>query len=169
MTLDCPMLDVFRRQLEEAKVIVLQRVPEDSYIIVVNKHQQLETLQDRQRFGFIRAISEYTAEDTGFTVRKDRYNTTHLSGPNAVFIMDLVLHREEDRAIVNDFLGINQIERLDDYGRTIRIRMRANTDLPLRLASNKYIQAIYEDVPRKWHNDIARQIIGIDAADLQQV
>ena len=162
MTLDGPMLDVFRRRLEEVKVIVLQRIPDDSYIIQVNEPHQLDALQNKERFGFIRAISPYTAEDTGFTVRKDRYSTTFMSGPDAVFTMDVVLHREEDRAIVRDFLGLNGVGLLDAVGKTIRIRMRANTELPLLLASNKYIQAIYEHVPRKWHNDIARQIIGID-------
>jgi hypothetical protein len=165
ITLDGPLLDVFSKALEEIGISIVQRIPEDSYIIYVTNSEQLDQLHNNEVFRFIRIINEYTAEDTGFIIRKDRYVNTFQAGPDAAFTIDLVLHREEDAGIVKDFLGMNRIERIDEYRNIIRISMRPHTDLPMLLASNKYIQAIYEHIPKVWYNDIARQMIGIDAKE----
>jgi hypothetical protein len=168
ITLDGPLLPAFTNMLEEIGLSILQRVPYDSYIIYVKDYDQLHQLSHNAEFSFIRVLNQYTAADTGFTVRKDHYDNIPLVNPYALLEMNLVLHREEDAPIVNDFLRVNNVERISASGNTIRIRMRPDTRLPATLAANKYIQAIYEHVPLVWYNDKARQMIGLDDYDNNQ-
>ena len=163
ITLDAPLLPVFNEQLEAIGLPVLQRVPYNSYIIRVNESWQLEKLHHNEEFRFIRMIKQYTAEDTGFTVRKDHYDNSTVPGKDALIVIDLVLHRQEDIPVVNDFLSTNGIERIGSYRNTIRIRIRPDATQRQTLAANNCIQAIYEHIPPVLHNDIARQMIGIDA------
>jgi serine protease AprX len=167
ITLDAPLLPDFRDQLKAIGLRVLQRVPFDSYIILVKESQQLDKLQHDENFRFIRMIKQYTAEDTGFTVRKDHFDSAGKPGPDGMLVVDLVLHREEDAPLVKDFLGINGMEQIASSGNTIRVRVTASNDIAYKLSSNKYIQAIYEHIPPVMHNDIARQLVGIDTPDGQ--
>lgn len=162
ITLDAPLLPVFSEQLEAIGLPVLQRVPFDSYIIKINDRQQLETIQRDENFRFIRMIKQYTAEDTGFTVRKDHFDNADTPGADTMLTMDLVLHSEDDAPLVRDFLGSHGIEQIASYRNTIRVRVPAGNDIAYKLSSNKYIQAIYEHIPPVMHNDIARQLINID-------
>ncbi|MBL7747989.1 MAG: PKD domain-containing protein, partial [Chitinophagaceae bacterium] len=167
ITLDAPLLPVFNEQLEAIGLSILQRVPFDSYIIKINDRQQLEMIQHHENFRFIRMIKQYTAEDTGFTVRKDHFDNAGTPAVDTMLTMDLVLHREDDAPLVRDFLGSHGIERIALYRNTIRVRVPAGNDIAYKLSSNKYIQAIYEHIPPVMHNDIARQIISMDMADQQ--
>jgi subtilisin family serine protease len=162
ITLDDPLLPQYKEKLKEIGLTVIQKIPVDSYILLVKDEDQLIRLQDKETFGFIRLITPYTTMDTGFFLRKD-----HVSGSgngNANWVLDLVLHREEDGLPVRLFLESNKIEMSGFYRNIIRIRIRPDTATAQLLASNKYIQAIYEHIPPVLHNDIARQLIGIDAA-----
>lgn len=167
ITLDAPMLPIFSEQLESIGLQVLQRIPYDSYIVEVKEQQQLEKLRHDENFRFVRMVKQYTAEDTGFTVRKDRYDNADKPGQDDMLVMDLVLHREEDVPLVKDFLGSDHIELIDSYRNTIRVRVSAGNEMAYKLSSNKYIQAIYEHIPPVMHNDIARQLVGIDSIDQQ--
>lgn len=167
ITLDAPLLPIFSEQLEGIGISVLQRVPYDSYIIRVKEHQQLDMIRHDENFRFIRMIKQYTADDTGFTVRKDHFANAGKSGPDVMLVIDLVLHREEDAPLVRDFLGSNHIELIASYRNTIRVRVPAGNDIAYKLSSNKYIQAIYEHIPPVMHNDIARQLVNIDIAEQQ--
>jgi subtilisin family serine protease len=165
ITLDAPLLPVFRQNLEQIGLNILQRVPYDSYIVLVKDQNQLNELHTSEKFKFIRMINKYSVADTGFIVRGDHRVNPIETGVNIKLVIDLILHREEDAAAVHDFLGMNDIERIASYKNTIRIRVSPNPEMAYKLASNKFIQAIYEHIPPILHNNIARQIVMIDAED----
>jgi hypothetical protein len=83
-------------------------------------------------------------------------------------ILDLILHREEDRETLQHELTQRGIEVLGAYRNRIRIRLAARTVLDQNLSAHKLIQAIYEYIPPILHNDLARQVIGIDASGVNR-
>lgn len=164
ITLDAPLLPQFSDQLKQTGLPVLQRIPKDSYLVYVKEQQQLDALRDKERFDFIRAVRPYTAEDTGFTVRREEYLQALLPAKHSFLVLDLVLHREDDGPLVRTFLAGHQAEIISSNGNTIRIRLDPGVLSPEILAGNRYIQAIYQHLPLMLYNDIAREMIGIEEA-----
>jgi serine protease AprX len=163
ITLDVPLLPVYKERLTGFGIVILQYVPHNSYIILVKNERQLNELQHADEFKFIRLINPYTSLETGFIVRVDRYRDALRPGQEKELVLDLILHREDDVPEVLNFLRQKEIEIIADYKNNIRIRIQVGSSLEYDLASNKYIQAIYEYVPPVLNNDVARQLIGIDS------
>ena len=162
ITLDTPLLPEFEAKIKGIGLRIIQHVPYNSYILFVEKPNQLTALKSAS-FDFIRLINRYSPSDTGLMVREDHF----LEAVNAEgdLTLDIVLHREEDKGEVFTFLEQRKINILGSYRNRIRITVPARSLLNYNLASNKYIQAIYEYIPPVLHNDVARQIIGIEAED----
>lgn len=165
ITLDGPLLPSFKEEIKSAGIGILQRVPDDSYIIFIKEARQLDELHDKKRFGFIRLINPYAVSDTGFIARYDHYIKSGNASQPPNIVIDLVLHREEDRPLFRDFLGNNRITEVDYYKNVVRVSIAPDMTLAYKLASHKYVQAVYEYVPPKLCNNIARQLVKIDAGD----
>lgn len=161
ITLDSPLLPEFQAELDKIGISVIQRIPYDSYIIVVPDSEAQERLKKGTitHLKFIRVIRPYLPVDTGFLVLNEKLSTEKAS--SRAWTVDLVLHREEDAGRLRDFLGINRIEVIDSRKNIIRVRIKRDQRLVQLLASNKYIQAIYEHLPPILHTDFARRIIGL--------
>lgn len=162
ITLDEPLLSAYKEQLKEIGVDILQRIPRDSYVTYIKEQWQLDKIQNSELFPFIRMVRPYTAEDTGFTVRKEEYIHSQQPAASAPLVLDVVLHREEDRSIVEEFLIGHEAEITGFAGNTIRISVKPGTLSPEIISSNKFIQAVYEHLPLVLYNDIAREMIGIE-------
>jgi serine protease AprX len=156
ITLDGPLLPVYRERLKEHSIRIIQYLPQNCYTILIPDEGKLDKLKFHpELFGFIRMINYYSAFDTGIIIRDNDHNKTSL-------VLDLILHREEDKAQVMSFLNQNKIQVLNSNPDSIRISIPADGNMKFQLAANKYIQAIYEYVPPVLCNDVARQLIGID-------
>ncbi|HZV44298.1 MAG TPA: S8 family serine peptidase, partial [Saprospiraceae bacterium] len=162
ITLDTPLLPAFEQKLAGIGVQIIQHVPINSYILYVTEKAQLDKLHS-EASDFIRLINHYSPRDTGLIVRTDHFEKAMQTDDQ--IILDLVLHREEDSAAVKSFLEQLKIFLIGSYRNRIRIRVPARTVLDFNLAANKFIQAIYEYIPPVLHNDIARQLVGIDTTD----
>lgn len=161
ITLDMPLLQEFKEKLNEIGITILQHVPYNNYIIFVSKPDQLAAMKTGS-FDFIRLINQYSPSDTGLLVREDHYRQAVNDDDH--LILDIILHREEDKNEVFGFLEQLGIEVIGTYRSRIRITLPARSVRDKNLAGNKYIQAIYEYIPPQLHNDIARQLIGIETS-----
>ncbi|MBP7240282.1 MAG: S8 family serine peptidase, partial [Saprospiraceae bacterium] len=159
ITLDTPLLTEYEAKLIGVGLHIIQHVPYNSYIIYVEKPDQLAALKTGP-FNFIRLINKYSPSDTGLMVREDHF--LQAVNTDGRLTLDIVLHRAEDKGEVYAFLEELDIQIVGSYRNRIRIIVLARSVLNYNLAGNTYIQAIYEYIPPMLHNDIARQIIGID-------
>ena len=159
ITLDTPLLTEYEAKLIGVGLHIIQHVPYNSYIIFVEKPDQLDTLKTGP-FNFIRLINKYSPSDTGLMVREDHFMEAVNS--DGRLTLDIVLHRAEDKGEVYAFLEELNLPIVGSYRNRIRIIVPARSVLNYNLAGNTYIQAIYEYIPPVLHNDIARQIIGIE-------
>lgn len=156
ITLDEPLQSANKEKLEAAGISIIRRIPKDSYILYIKDQDQLNKITPGTGFTFIRAAREYSAEDTGFTVLKEP------SAQQKTLVLDVVLHREQDMEQVLSFLREHEVEIINARESTIRIRLQPGNLQPEILASNKYIQSIYEHLPIILCNDVAREMIGIE-------
>jgi len=166
ITLDTPLLPEFQAKLERIGLPIIQHVPYNNYIVYVKEPGQLDELKSKD-FDFIRLINQYSPADTGLMVREDYFQEA--INTDGHLILDLVLHREEDKHEVFSFLEQHRIQILGSYRNRIRISVSAGLVLTYNLAGNTYIQAIYEYIPPVLHNDVARHIIGIEAEGTDRV
>ena len=166
ITLDTPLLPEFQEKLERIGLPVIQHVPYNNYIVFVKEPGQLDALRSKD-FDFIRLINQYSPADTGLMVREDHFQEA--INTDGHLVLDLVLHREEDKHEVFSFLEQHRIQILGSYRNRIRISVSAGLVLTYNLAGNTYIQAIYEYIPPVLHNDVARHIIGIEAEGTDRV
>jgi hypothetical protein len=159
ITLDTPLLSEYEAKLIGVGLHIIQHVPYNSYIIFVEKPDQLAALKTGP-FNFIRLVNKYSPSDTGLMVREDHFMEAVNS--DGRLTLDIVLHRAEDKGEVYAFLEELNLPIVGSYRNRIRIIVPARSVLNYNLAGNTYIQAIYEYIPPVLHNDIARQIIGIE-------
>ncbi len=159
ITLDTPLLSEYEAKLIGVGLHIIQHVPYNSYIIFVEKPDQLAVLKTGP-FDFIRLINQYSPSDTGLMVREDHF--MQAVNTDGQLTLDIVMHRAEDKGEVYTFLEELNIQIVGSYRNRIRIIVPARSVLKYNLAGNTYIQAIYEYIPPVLHNDIARQIIGIE-------
>lgn len=160
ITLDTPLLPEYEAKLKGIGLHIIQHVPYNSYILFVDRQDQLTSLKSGA-FDFIRLISPYSPSDTGFMVREDHFKQA--TDEDSTLALDVFLHRAEDNGAVHRYLEQLRIDIVGSYRNRIRIRVPARSVLSYNLADNKYIQAIYEYFPPVLHNDNARQIVGIDS------
>lgn len=162
ITLDSPLLPKFQVDLQTKGIEVLQRIPNDSYLVAVENIDQIRMLEGNY-FPFIRVIRPYSPEDTGFFMLNERTASPVGEAGERKITVDLLLHRERDLGKVEGFVSRLQIDEwVGQFRNVIRVRARWNKQLAYKLASNKYIQAIYEHIPPVLHNDFARQLIGLE-------
>lgn len=161
ITLDTPLLPIYKDSLASIGLKVIQRIPDNSYVVLVQHDEQLAKLHE---MAYIRVLSPYTPADTGFLIRKHHNNRDVVTGSDAKWILDIVLHRKEDTETVFTFLRQNEIEIADSGEGIFRIRIRPDQQMARLLASNKYIQSVYEYTPPELYNDRARVLVGIDSA-----
>ena len=164
ITLDGPLLDDYIYRLNGIGIEILQRIPDDSYLIqIINARQLNKLLGSGKVFGFIRVVSHYSMKDTGFIVRTNNFDREKFANEKSNLTLDLLLHKVEYMDEVTQFLNNNSMEIIDIDTDVIRINVSVNKGLEIKLASNKFIQAIFEYIPPVLHNDVVRHIVGIDA------
>ena len=161
ITLDTPLLPIYKDSLASIGLKVIQRIPDNSYVVLVQHEEQLAKLHEMT---YIRVLSPYTPADTGFLVHNKHNNRDVVTGSDVKWILDVVLHRKEDTESVFTFLQQNEIEITDSGEGIFRIRIRPDQSIARLLASNKYIQSVYEYTPPELYNDRARVLVGIDSA-----
>lgn len=182
ITLDSPLLDQYRKQLEKYGTSIISKTGENEYILLVRKNvlQQLRELPfvvDLKRYGirdtsvdiFTLSTRVIHTDAKGFVKEVDGTEETHKYTGRWVFaynlprLYDLILHEPANLDELLSFLRELRIDIIGFSKRKVRIRLSWPPHYFDMISANKYVQAVEEYIPPKLTNDLARQVLNLDA------
>lgn len=159
-----PLLESCRRQLSELGVSLLEHIPHHSYTA------RLEPQQARQvrALDFVTSLRLYDDRDTGpllFSPGTRQRSAVPARGQaRPIITFDLRLHQAEDLQAVLEKLDAMGVSTAGGQGRKVRVYLLKDSDLLGRIIAMPEIASVEEYIPPELHNDIARQLMGVDAA-----
>jgi serine protease AprX len=165
VTLSAPLLEPWRYELDQLQVELLERVPPSSYTARLTP-EQARAVGD---LPFVSRVRLYAPEDTGpvevtrsilpAPPRRDAPGPTRAREIQA---FDVRLHREEDGDTVRAWLTAQNVDVAGSGRRKIRVYALEDSDVPDRIRSLPEVAEVVEFVPPKLHNDVARELLGLD-------
>jgi len=156
-----PLLENWREQLKQSKVQLLEYVPRNNYTARLTAAQ----MKAVQALPFVGEVRLYGPEDTGPASAKGPVAAPP-GGPTRMVTYDLRLHRARDLQQVQDWLMQHGVSIAGASGRKIRLYLLANSPLPDEIAALPEVAALEEYIQPKLHNQVARELLGIDRATL---
>jgi serine protease AprX len=167
LKIDGPLLEEYRKILENNNVILLEYIPTNNYTTKLTKDQ----FGILKNLDFVKSISLYSPEDSG-PVTSPRAILLPSAEPvpseqeGKMKTYDIRLHTndQEDLKKVQDWLVQNNVNIAGSSGRKIRISLLSDSDLPWKIRELPQVALIEEYIPPVLHNDIARVLFGIDNA-----
>lgn len=159
-----PLLEQWRSQLDQLGVTLLERVPPTSYTARLEPQQahQVDALP------FIEALHLYKPEDTGLVMLEaERPPPSALAGSTrsmAIQAFDVRLHRAEDLASVETWLHDHSVAVAGSGGRKVRVYALEEAPVLDEIRSLPEVVLVEQYVEPELFNDVARVLLGIDAA-----
>ncbi|WP_332736855.1 S8 family serine peptidase [Flavihumibacter sp.] len=139
---------------------VSEFVPPNSYIIRLGTQK---SLFDLKNFPFAKDISFYSSKDTGIHIVKKLDKVIPAGqAEKEMLCFDILLHRSVDLQTVEQWLNQKGAAIAGAAGNKIRIYLLEDSPVMQEISENIYVQSFDEYVPPKLHNDLARQIMGLD-------
>jgi serine protease AprX len=164
LTLEGPLLDSRRSQLDHLGVTLLERVPPASYTARLAPGQA----HDVAALPFVEALRPYKPVDTGPVLRPTGFPPVRAApGPARAQEMqafDVRLHRAEDRSVVEDWLQDHHVDVAGFGGRKIRVYALEGSSILDELRDLPEVGLVEQYVEPKLFNDVARVLLGIDSA-----
>lgn len=163
LTLNGPLLEPWREQLDAAGIALLARVPPRSYTCYLTAAQ----LGDVQGLDFVTGVRAYRSADAGPIAAPQAPPPPPVAGGRgrAILTYDLRLHRPEDVQVVQGWLAQERVEVAGASRRKIRVYALEGSDFPSRAATLPEVAAVEQYVAPELHNDVARQLLGVEAAN----
>ncbi len=155
-----PLVEDWRRQLEELGVRLLEHIPRYSYTARLEPGQ----VQPVRDLPFVVSARLYLEEDTGPVSATLRAGEVGGPQPGAVVMKtyDLRLHLAEDLPAVLGKLSELGVSVAGSSGRKVRVYLLENDPRADDIVAMPEVAAMEEFVPPKLHNDVARQLMGVD-------
>lgn len=151
-----PLLERWRNELAGAGVTLLEHVPRNSYKALLSIAQ----LPAVRALPFVTAVRHYGREDTGVVVRP---GTAPLpSGALDLRPFDIRLQPDAKPQEVLQWIGAHELTLAGAKGRKIRVIAPVDSPLLDELASLPDVERVEEYIAPKLHNDVARELLGID-------
>jgi subtilisin family serine protease len=167
VALSAPLIEQWRAELDALDVELLERIPPSSYTARLTP-DQARAVRD---LAFVANVRVYAPEDTGpvDVISSIVPSPPPLGGPQPdrareIQSFDVRLHRGEDRDAVLRWLEAQNIDVAGSGGRKIRVYALEASDVPERIRNLPEVAEVAEFVPPQLHNDVARQLLGIDDA-----
>jgi len=160
-----PLLEPWHMQLTQLGVTLLERVPPASYTA------RLESQQAHQvaALPFVETLRLYKAEDTGPVMLAAALPPLRaapgLARARAIQAFDVRLHRAEDRPTVETWLREHDVKVAGSGGRKIRVYALEDAPVLDEIRDLPDVGLVEQYVEPKLFNDVARVLLGIDAAD----
>ena len=154
-----PLLDKWREGLATIGVELLERIPRDNYVARLAP-DEVSAVRDLDYVGGVRP---YEGRDTGQPAIEGRAGAAKPEGARMV-TYDARLQREEDMDAVMAWLSERHVNVAGSSTRKVRVYLLEDDPLANEFASLPEVASIEEFVPPKLHNEVARVLLGIDAA-----
>lgn len=152
-----PLLESWRAELAALGVALLEHVPRDSY----KARLDLAQVPQVGALPYVVGVRFYSREDTGVLVRPE--SASAAAGLHEPRAFDVRLQPGAAPDEVLAFLAANHLQVVGAKGRKIRLFALADSPLLDELAAHPDVERVEEYVVPRLHNDVARELLGIDA------
>ncbi|MEZ4661747.1 MAG: S8 family serine peptidase [Caldilineaceae bacterium] len=159
-----PLLAERRQQLTALEVELLEYIPQYQYVA----HAPLQQVAAVRSLPFVRSVQPYgAAAPAPKPVAKsaDLFESTRGIGDAAPATYDLRLQQQVDPAALVGWLTAQGVEIVGTGGRKVRIRLAAQSPLRAQIVNRPEVFSMEEFVPPTLHNDVARQLLGLEKAN----
>lgn len=158
--MDDPMLEEYRQQIHQLGAEIIEFIPLNTYIVKLTNFNQYNNLA---ALPFVKTLTFFSSRHT--KVIANPQSTINPIQGNGLKIVtyDLLLHSEADLPQVEQWLTTNNVLISGAEGNRIRIFVLENSTFPLQLTTLPGVKQVEEFIPPVWHNDRARDLLGIDA------
>jgi subtilisin family serine protease len=159
-----PLLQPWRTQLDQRGVALLERVPPTSYTARLTPAQA----QDVAALPFVESLRPYKPEDTGPVLLPAGLPPVRaaLRRPRSLAMraFDVRLHRAEDLPVVESWLDDHNVDVAGSGGRKIRVYALEDSPVLDQVRDLTEVALVEQYVEPKLFNDVARVLLGVDAA-----
>jgi serine protease AprX len=151
-----PLLEQWRQSLTDLSVELLEFRPPDSYSCRLNPDQ----VKSLQQLPFVKLVRLYDAQDTFAQAPVTKGLVPSLVQRMQAY--EVRLHRPEDLDKVRKWLEEKNVAIAGAKGRKVRLYLLENDPLLDECKDVPEIAYIEPYIRPKWHNDIARVLLGVD-------
>lgn len=152
-----PLLEQQRAALAQLAVRLLERVPPEAY----KARLELAQVAKVQALPFVASVTLYGRDDTGIVLRPQEAPIG--TGQRDLRAFDIRLQPEALPDAVRRFLEDHHVPIAGAKGRKIRLHAFADDPLLDEIAALPDVERIEEYVKPTLSNDVARELLGIDA------
>ena len=156
VSLEGPLLEEWRKTLADTGAEVLERAEGNSYVVRMTGDEANDALA----LPFVSGIAPY---GTGHTLAGAVAAAASPGRPARLVTWDLWLHRPEDRDDVAADLLRRNLFVTGSSGRKIRVVIPDGAPATAEVAALPAVARMEEFVPPTLHNDVARELLGVDA------
>ena len=152
-----PILEQWRERLTALKVDLLEYIPRNNYTARLTPEQ----VKDVRALPFVQAVQLYGPQDTGQLPEATRGLAPPPSGEK-MLTYEARLHQPVDLPTVLSWLQGKGVTIAGASGRKIRFYLGENDPRAREFRALPEVAYMEEYIPPKWHNDVARLLLGID-------
>jgi subtilisin family serine protease len=159
--LEGPMLEERRKALSDLGVELLEYVPRSNYKVLLTPTQVGQV----QALAFVRGVRYYDRQDTGPVMRTAVRKPAPPAGRDRAVELrqfDVRIQPAADSKPVRDWLEQRHVPVAGVSRRKIRVYFDPDSPLLLEIAALPEVEQVEEYVRPKLHNDVARELLGID-------
>lgn len=158
--LDGPLLETYRSDLQGVGIDVTEFFPPDAYLVRIESQNEFNALQ---QFPFVKSVAFYSSSDTGINVvSRDIPSGRGEAEEKKMLTFDILLHRPDDLPNMTLWLQEKNIPIAGASGKKIRVYLLEDSPLQEEIAQNTAVQSFDEYIVPRFHNDIARTIVGLN-------
>lgn len=152
-----PLLDIWRKQLTENEIELLNLISPNIYKVKTRNQRSLEKL------AFIIEYKPFNIDDKELVLQKSVARNFDPFAPPARIagIYDIRLHEDADKTKFIGFLNENNIEILEISRRKLRVKLSSEAEM-LLIGKQEEVYGLEEFVKPELHNDLARHQLKID-------
>ena len=155
-SIDGPMLDSYRTRLLGTGVELLEFLPPNMYL---SRIPSIESYYLLNGLLFISDIEFFSSKDTGVNVK---WTIPSAIEEKQILPFEILLHRDDDLPAMLRWLEERKVAVAGSGGRKVRVYLLEDSPLRDEISVNLLVQSFEQFIPPKLHNDIARQILGLN-------
>lgn len=152
-----PLIETWRSELRNLGIRLLEHVPQNCYKALLS----FSDVANARHLPFVTSVRFYSREDTGVLLRPQAEPVA--AGLREPRPFDIRLQPEAQPDEVLEWLTEHHVPIAGAKGRKIRVFTFADSPLLDELAMLPDVERVEEYITPHLHNDIARELLGIDA------
>lgn len=158
-----PLLESYKKAIESLQISILEFDPPFSYVVRLISSDQYRNLE---RLPFVEQIDSYDAHDSGgFELFRVDVAEKLKHAPLEMKTWDILLHRPADLDEMLEWLGMKSVSIAGNGKSKIRCYLEDGSPMISDILNHPLVKHFSEYEKPKFHNDLAREIVGIGSAN----